>query len=101
VVEFVRDITERKQAEEKLKESEENFKNIFHSVPESLLAVNKQIKVLKSNNAFAKLIIKYAPELNMSEDELKQIILSELRKQSRKTKHGIIEISAVTGRKSL
>ncbi len=96
-----RDITERKQAEEALRQSEENFKNIFQSVPESLLAVNKQIKVLKSNNAFAKLIIKYAPELNMSEDELKQIILSELRKQSRKTKHGIIEISAVAGRKSL
>ncbi len=96
-----RDITERKQAEEALRQSEENFKNIFQSVPESLLAVNKQIEVLKSNNAFAKLIIKYAPELNMSEDELKQIILSELRKQSRKTKHGIIEISAVAGRKSL
>lgn len=96
-----RDITERKQAEEALHQSEENFRNIFQSVPESLLAVDKQIEVLKSNNAYAKLISKYAPDLNMSEDELKQRILSELRKQSRKTKHGIIEISAVTGRKSL
>ncbi|MCK4359955.1 MAG: response regulator [Candidatus Cloacimonetes bacterium] len=95
------EITERKQVEKALRQSEENFKNIFQSVPESLLAVDKQIEVLKSNNAFANLISKFAPELNMSEDELKQKILSELRKQSRKTKHGIIEISAVNGRKRL
>ncbi|MCG2760661.1 MAG: PAS domain S-box protein [Candidatus Delongbacteria bacterium] len=95
-VSFGRDITARKKAEGELRHSEENFRNIFQSVPESLLAVDKQIEVLKSNNAFAKLISNYAPELNMSEDELKQKILTELRKQSRKSNRGIIEISAVT-----
>lgn len=86
------DITERKRAEEALRDSEENFKNIFHFVPESLLAVNDKIEVLNSNKAFEKLICKYAPELDMSEKELRKKIISELRKRFGKTNHGLIEI---------
>lgn len=86
------DISERKRAEEALRDSEENFRNIFHFVPESLLAVNDKIEVLNSNKAFEKLISRYAPELDMSENELRKKIISELRKHFGKTKHGLIEI---------
>jgi len=86
------DISERKRAEEALRDSEENFKNIFHFVPESLLAVNDKTEVLNSNKAFEKLISRYAPQLNMSENELRKKIISELRKRFGKTKHGLIEI---------
>lgn len=88
----VHDITERVRVQEALRKSEENFRNIFQFVPESLLAVDNQIEVLDSNKAFVELIRKYAPELNMSEDELREIILSELRNRFGKTEHGIIEI---------
>jgi PAS domain S-box-containing protein len=90
------DITERKRAEEALRDSEENFRNIFHFVPESLLAVNDKIEVLNSNKAFEKLICKYAPELDMSEKELRKKIISELRKRFGKTNHGLIEIRKTT-----
>lgn len=87
-----REIEEHKRAKEALQRSEENLRRIFHSVPESLLAVSDQMEVLSYNAAFAELVRKYAPKLNMSEDELRQRILSELRKHFGKTKHGIIEI---------
>jgi len=91
----VEDVTERKRAEEALRDSEKNFRNIFHFVPESLLAVNNKIEVLNSNKAFEKLVRKYAPELNMSEKELRKKIISELRKRFGKTEHGLIEISGI------
>lgn len=86
------ELTERKQAEEALRKSEENFRNIFHSIPEPLLSVDNQFKVLNSNKAFAELICKYATELNMSENELREKIISELRKNFGKTEQGFIEI---------
>lgn len=55
------DITERVRVQEALRKSEEIFRNIFQSVPESLLAVDKQIEVLNSNKVFVELICKYAP----------------------------------------
>ena len=91
--------TERKQADEALRESEENFRNIFQSVPESLLVVSSQMEVLNSNEAFSGLIRKYAPPLNMSEDELRKRILSELRQHFGRTKQGIIEIGKSPVRK--
>ena len=97
---IVEDITERKKAEKALGKSEENFRNIFKSVPESLLAVDKKIKILDSNNAFAKLLQKYASALNMPEDELQERILSELRKNYGKKEHGIIEISTIAEKRS-
>ncbi|HDY67228.1 MAG TPA: PAS domain S-box protein, partial [Candidatus Scalindua sp.] len=97
---IVEDITERKKAEKALGKSEENFRNIFKSVPESLLAVDKKIKILDSNNAFAELLQKYASALNMPEDELQERILSELRKNYGKKEHGIIEISTIAEKRS-
>lgn len=88
-----RDITEHKRMEEALRESEENFRSIFQSVPESLLTMNQLMEVLNSNEAFEKLIHTYAPKLNMSEEGLQERILSALREHLRRTKHGIIEIS--------
>lgn len=86
------DITERKEAEESLLRSEKKFQDIFQFVPESLLAVNKQIEIQTSNKAFKTLIQNYSLKLNMSPDELKEKILSEMRNHFGKTKHGVIEI---------
>ncbi len=100
IVGIGRDITERKKAEKALRKSEENFRNIFKYVPESLLAVDKKIKILDSNNAFAKLLQKYASALNMSEDELQERILSELRKNYGQKEHGIIKINTIAKKRS-
>ena len=91
-----REVTERKQAEQALRASEENFRSIFHSAPESLLTVDKEIDVLNSNKKFGKLIHLYAPRLNMSEDALRTKILSELKMRVGKVKHGLIEIDNET-----
>ena len=96
-----RDITERRKMVRALRESEENFRSIFQSVPESLLALDNQMKILNSNEAFAKLIRKHAPALNMSEDELRKKILSKLKGHYGKTKHGIIEIGIAPERKPI
>ena len=91
-VAIIRDIRKRKQAQEALRASEENFRSIFHSAPESLLTVDADINVLNSNNKFSELIQLYAPQLNMSEEALRSKILSELKMRIGKVKHGLIEI---------
>ncbi|MCH8011705.1 MAG: PAS domain S-box protein [Candidatus Marinimicrobia bacterium] len=94
---YTRDVTKRKRAEQALLKSEKNFRNIFRSVPESLLVINTQLDLLNSNRAFAELINKYAPELSLSEDELRATILSELKQHFGKTKSGIVEIGKGDG----
>jgi len=79
-------------AEEALRQSEKNFRNIFKFVPESLLAINNHVEILNSNKAFEELLRKYSPALNMSEGELREIIVAKLRQHFGKMQHGIIEI---------
>ena len=87
-----RDITERKRAEEALRDSEKNFRNIFQFVPESLLVLTDQMRVLNSNKAFEEIIRRYAPKINISEEGLRGKIISELHSHFGKRKHGFIEI---------
>ena len=63
VAEHVRDITERKQAEETLKEREKTLQAFFDAVHESMLLVNREGTVILSNAVAAQRLGKTVPEL--------------------------------------
>jgi PAS domain S-box-containing protein len=58
-----RDITERKRAEEILRESEDRFRKIFEESPFSMMMAGKDMGIIKVNSAFCKM-------LGYSEEEL-------------------------------
>ena len=60
---FINDITNRKIAEQKLKESEERYRNLIESVPFSIALIDQQGKIVYCNPAIEKL-------LGYSRDEL-------------------------------
>ncbi len=59
-----RDITERKFAEETLRESEERFRKIFEESPFSMSMTGKDLGIIRANSAFCKM-------LGYSEEDLK------------------------------
>ena len=59
-----RDITERKSAEETLRESEERFRKIFEESPISIAMTGKDLAIIRANSAFCKM-------LGYREEELK------------------------------
>jgi PAS domain S-box-containing protein len=63
-----RDITERKFAEETLKESEERFRKIFEESPISIVMTGKDLGIIRANSAFCKM-------LGYKEEELKSVTL--------------------------
>jgi PAS domain S-box-containing protein len=65
-----RDITERKFAEETLRESEERFRKIFEESPFSIAMAGKDLGIIRANSAFCKM-------LGYTEDELKTFTLKD------------------------
>lgn len=63
-----RDITERKSAEETLRESEERFRKIFEESPISIAMTGKDLAIIRANSAFCKM-------LGYREEELKSVTL--------------------------
>lgn len=63
-----RDITERKQAEETLRESEERFRKIFEESPISIAMTAKDMAIIRANSAFCRM-------LGYKEDEVKSLAL--------------------------
>jgi PAS domain S-box-containing protein len=63
-----RDITERKFAEETLRESEERFRKIFEESPISIVMTGKDLGIIRANSAFCKM-------LGYAEEELKSVTL--------------------------
>ncbi|MDP4222584.1 MAG: PAS domain S-box protein [Bacteroidota bacterium] len=59
-----RDITERKNAEQILRESEERFRKIFEESPFSIAMAGKDLGIIRANSAFCKM-------LGYKEEELK------------------------------
>lgn len=58
------DITEQKQAEKDLRESEDKFKSLFQFAPVGAAIVNYQGEVISTNNSFQKMIGYTAEELS-------------------------------------
>ena len=61
---IVRDITERKQTQEQLKESEERYRNIVESAPDSIVTVDLKGTIISCNAAFSQIT-------GFSQEELK------------------------------
>lgn len=64
-----RNITERKEAEEALRESEERFRKIFEESPLGIAMTGKDLGIIRANQSFCKMI-------GYSEDELKSFTFS-------------------------
>ncbi len=63
-----RDITERKQAEETLRESEQRFRKIFEESPISIAMTGKDMAIIRANSSFCKM-------MGYHEDELRSVPL--------------------------
>ena len=60
---IVRDITERKRTEERLRESEERFREVFESAPAGICVVGMDGRFIQANPAFCRMLGYSAPEL--------------------------------------
>ncbi len=56
IVGVVRDITERKEAEEKLRQSDEFFRKLFETMAEGVVLINKEGQIIKANPAAERIL---------------------------------------------
>jgi PAS domain S-box-containing protein len=61
---IIRDITERKNSEEILRESEEKFRKIFEDSPIGMVMTGKDMGILRANDAFCKMLGQTESELH-------------------------------------
>jgi len=68
---FFKDITERKRAEEKIKESEEKYRDLYEEAPNAYLSIDPDSSIIRCNRAAEKL-------LGYSSDELLKMKVLDL-----------------------
>jgi len=74
IVEFSRDITQRKQAEEALRKSEEKYRALFNSIRDAILVADTERKIVDCNPAFADL---FGYELSDIEGKLTKYVYKD------------------------
>jgi PAS domain S-box-containing protein len=79
----VKDITERKRAEEEKRRLEERSRkvveDIFRFIPEGVLVFSRKMELLRQNQAFRELVSGYAGRLGFDEDELENLIIDKIK----------------------
>jgi PAS domain-containing protein len=79
----VKDITERKRAEEEKRRLEERSRkvveDIFRFIPEGVLVFSRKMELLRQNQAFRELVSGYAKRLGFAEDELEDLIIDKIK----------------------
>jgi len=85
-----RDVTERKQIEEKLRQSEERFRRIFEDGPLGMIIVTPNYRLLKANKAFCEM-------LKYTEEELVGRSMQELTHPEDREKSAEASQRALTG----
>jgi PAS domain S-box-containing protein len=71
VTSAIRDITSRRQAESKLRESEERFRRVFEEGPLGVVLVSREFRFQKVNSAFCRMVA-------YSEEELRQKTFADI-----------------------
>jgi len=79
----VKDITDRKRAEEEKRRLEERSRkvveDIFRFIPEGVLVFSRKMELLRQNQAFRELVSGYAKRLGFAEDELENLIIDKIK----------------------
>jgi len=79
----VKDITERKRAEEEKRRLEERSRkiveDIFRFIPEGVLVFSRKMELLRQNQAFREMVSGYAGRLGFAEDELENLIIDKIK----------------------
>ncbi|MBA7711785.1 Cell-division control histidine kinase PdhS [subsurface metagenome] len=102
-IEYLRDITERKKAEEKLKESEEKYRTLVKTSPNSIILLDLKGNIIDCNNftefyfglAREEIIGKNFADLYMVPNEKKHIILKQALKRIKNQITDPIEFSFI------
>ncbi len=88
-VALVNDITERKRAEEALRESEETHRSIIETTSEGYIETSAEARLIKVNNSFCAMLGYQRQELlgqsffSLLDEESPQILKAQLRKRRR------------------
>jgi PAS domain S-box-containing protein len=91
---IIRDITERKQAEESLRASEARFRTVFEGAGIGILLLNMEGRIIASNPAFQKI-------LGYKTEELSQLTLSDITHPADHTTHLNLFQALATGKRAL
>jgi len=102
-IEYIRDITERKKAEEKLKKSEEKYRTLVKTSPNSIILLDLKGNIIDCNNftefyfglAREEIIGKNFADLYMVPNEKKHIILKQALKRIKNQITDPIEFSFI------
>ncbi|MBI5102288.1 MAG: PAS domain S-box protein [Nitrospirae bacterium] len=60
---IIRDISERKETERKLRESEQFIRNILDTVDEGFIVIDRELRILTANNAYCKQVGRSSDEV--------------------------------------